>query len=339
MHHRDRAWSCAYWDGSLAHVGAARGDAPADADLVRAAQAGDVSALGALLARYRAALLATAMALSGYGPDAEDAVQEACMIALRRIGDLRDPAAAGAWLRTVVRNACRKQYLSPANLPLAEGRAAVLRSPEPDPAQLLEQSATRDWVWHAVEDLSPPLRLVVMLRYFSGVTAYQDIAGACGVPVGTVRSRLSEARGKLARALLATADAAHGDARALAERRRRDAEEQLAAVHSGELASAFAGSWSPAVEISGPPGFQAHGYGRLIRQLAQDAEDGAGNRLINVTASRDLAVWEFEMTSPPWDPEHCPPGAGWVLQLRSGWVERARLFHLRGRSPQRAQAA
>jgi RNA polymerase sigma-70 factor (ECF subfamily) len=320
-------------------MGTANPDAPGDVDLVHAAQAGDVGALGALLARHRPALLAVAMSLVGYRPEAEDAVQEASLIALGRIGDLRDPAAAGAWLRTVVRNVCRRQYLSPTELPLGDGLAAALRSPEPDPAQLLERQATRDWVWHAVEELSPPLRLAVILRYFSGVTAYQDIADACGVPVGTVRSRLNEARGRLAQALLATADAAHGDARGLTEARRRYAEELLEAMRRGDLASAFAASFSPDVEVSGPPGFQAKGYGPLVRQLEQDQEDGVGNRLISVVASRDLAVWEFEMLSPPEDPHHCPPGAGWVLHLRSGWVERARLFHLRRPFPGRPRAA
>jgi RNA polymerase sigma-70 factor (ECF subfamily) len=171
------------------------------------------------------------------------------------------------------------------------------------------------------------------------VTAYQDIADVCGVPVGTVRSRLSEARVRLERALLATADAAHGDARALTKARRRYAEELMTAARRGELASAFAASWSPAVEVSGPPGFQAEGYSRLVRQLEQDQADGVGNRLINVAASRDLALWEFEMVSPPGDPYHCPPGAGWVLHLRSGWVEQARLYHLREPFPERAHEA
>ena len=310
-------------------------DAPTDEDLVCAARAGDASAIGVLLARHRANLLAIAVSLVGYGPDAEDAVQEASMIALRRIGELRDPAAAGPWLRTVVRNVCRLRHRSPEALPLDEGFAAVLRSAEPDPAELLERHATRDWIWHALEELPSHLRLVAMLRYFTGMSAYQDIADACGVPVGTVRSRLHEARGRLERALLAAADAAHGDVRAVTEARRRDMEELLGAMRRGELPSALAASsWSPTIEISGPPGFQAQGYGLLVRQLDQDLAEGVGYRLTGVVASRDLTVLEFEMLSPRDDPYHCPPGAGWVLHLRSGWVERARLFHLRRQSPE-----
>ncbi|MFD2419041.1 RNA polymerase sigma factor [Amycolatopsis pigmentata] len=310
--------------------------APTDADLVHAAKKGDVSALGSLLARHRPMLLAVAISLVGYGPDAEDAVQEASMIALRRIGDLRDPAAVGSWLRTVVRNACRMRYRSPTHVPLDGGLAALLPSAEPDPTELLGQHATRDWVWQAMEELSPPLRLVLMLRYFSDVTAYQDIAEACGVPIGTVRSRLNEARGKLARALLATADTAHGDIRAVTEERRRHTEELLTSVRHGEAASALATSWLPTVAVSGPGGLGAQGYGQVVRGLEQDLLDGVDHRLSNVVASGDIAVCEFTLRSPPEDPFHCPPGAAWVLHLRSGWVEQARLFHVRRQVPELA---
>lgn len=50
---------------------------------------------------------AVALSLLGHGPDAEDAGEDAAPTALRRIGDVRDPAAVDAWLRTVVRNTAR----------------------------------------------------------------------------------------------------------------------------------------------------------------------------------------------------------------------------------------
>ncbi|HYZ80194.1 MAG TPA: sigma factor-like helix-turn-helix DNA-binding protein, partial [Solirubrobacteraceae bacterium] len=48
-----------------------------------------------------------------------------------------------------------------------------------------------------------------MLRHFSSASSYEAIAELCDVPVGTVRSRLSAARARLAEELLATAAAAH----------------------------------------------------------------------------------------------------------------------------------
>ena len=78
-----------------------------DTDLVRAAQAGDIAALGALLERYRAQMMAVAVSMLGHHPDTEDVVQDACIKALRRIGDVRDPAAVRGWLIAIVANGCR----------------------------------------------------------------------------------------------------------------------------------------------------------------------------------------------------------------------------------------
>ncbi|SNS89935.1 RNA polymerase sigma-70 factor, ECF subfamily [Asanoa hainanensis] len=299
-----------------------------DTDLVLAAQSGDVSSLGSLLTRHRAGQLAVAYGILGAGPDAEDAVQEAALVALRRIGDLRDPSAVGPWLRMIVRNACKMRLRGPVSTALDERVAATLPSSEPDPAELLEQHAARDWVWHALDGLSPSLRLVVMLRHFTGVTSYQDIADACAVPVGTVRSRLSEARRKLAEALLATADEAHDDVTARAAARRRSAEEAFVAMDRGHFASVLAEDWSPTVESFWPPGIQATGHAFLLRGMDNDLADGVGHKLTNVVASRDLDIWEFDLVSPPEDPTHCPPGAVWVQHRAGGLVQRARLFHL-----------
>jgi len=53
-----------------------------------------------------------------------------------------------------------------------------------DPALLLEDHAARDRVWHAVEQLSEPLRVVTLLRYFTGVKTYEQIGAVCGIPAG-----------------------------------------------------------------------------------------------------------------------------------------------------------
>ncbi|RKN34410.1 RNA polymerase sigma factor [Micromonospora musae] len=313
-----------------------RGGGPTDADLVRAAQVGEVSALGLLLARHRSAMLAVAITLLGYGPDAEDAVQDATVVALRRVGDVRDPEAVGPWLRAVVRNVCRARRARH-DLPLDDPLAAALRSPEPDPAEALERHALRDWVWHALEQLSPPLRLVLVLRYFTGVTTYQDIADACGVPIGTVRSRLAEARDRLARAVLATAEAAHDDSASLTSARWRRAEETLSAARRGDLGT-FAAYWSPTLEGHWPRGDRSFGRRRVLGVLERDLGAGVHHHLANVVAGRDLTIWEIELVNPADDPFHCPPRAVWIHHLESGRAQRCRLFHAR-RPLERSAAA
>jgi DNA-directed RNA polymerase specialized sigma24 family protein len=101
------------------------GGAPRDSELVRAAQVGDVGALGLLFARHRAGMYAVSLALLGHSQDAEDAVQEAALIALRRIGDIRDPDAVGPWLRMVVRNACRAKLRKTSAVPMADTTRAT----------------------------------------------------------------------------------------------------------------------------------------------------------------------------------------------------------------------
>ncbi|WP_405057898.1 sigma-70 family RNA polymerase sigma factor [Kribbella sp. NBC_01505] len=301
-----------------------------DSELVRAACSGEIGALGILLARHRPGMTAVAVSILGAGPDADDAVQEAMAVALARIGDVRDPAAVGPWLRQVVRNACLTQLRARRPLPLDDQLHAVLPSTEPDPAELLERHATRDWVWRALEDLSPPLRLVMMLRHFSGVTAYQDIADACGIPVGTVRSRLAKARGQLSTSLLATADDAHSDVNALAAVRRREVEDTLVAAERGTLAEVLAAHWSRDAGYSwwGGRG-DTSGF---LRAMYQDIADGVRGRVTNVLASGELAVSEIELFSPPEDPSHCPPKVVWVQRLQDGRLRDLRLFH-----PQRVE--
>src|SRR5262252_3035427 len=74
-----------------------------DAELASLARGGEVEALAALLERYRPSLYAAAIGLLRNRDDALDAVQETCVVALARLGVLRDPEAAGGWLHAVLR--------------------------------------------------------------------------------------------------------------------------------------------------------------------------------------------------------------------------------------------
>jgi RNA polymerase sigma-70 factor (ECF subfamily) len=199
-----------------------------------------------------------------------------------------------------------------------------------DPAEVLDRHALRDWVWSALEDLSPGLRLVTMLRYFTDVTSYEDIAALCATPVGTVRSRLNHARTKLAHALLGSADRVHDDAAGLTALHRRVAEETMVSAHRGELASALSDRWSPQAHVTWPTGKRT-GLDYLDTAFKRDLSDGVRHELLNVVASREVVIWEAALHNPPEDPFHCPPGVVWVHFLDRGRVSRLRLYHPRRR--------
>jgi RNA polymerase sigma factor (sigma-70 family) len=176
-----------------------------NADLVRAAQDGDREALGVLILRHQGTMYSAACAVLGPGPDAEDAVQDAALTALRQIGSVREPAAIAFWLRTIVRNACLMQLRASRTartVPVGDFTQLELPSNEPTPEETAERREADDRVWRAVQDLTEVSRIVVYLRYFSNTQSYEEIAEVCRVPVGTVRSRLNQAKRNLAPSLL-----------------------------------------------------------------------------------------------------------------------------------------
>ncbi|MEU4675557.1 sigma-70 family RNA polymerase sigma factor [Micromonospora sp. NPDC023737] len=315
-------------------MGAAADDSP----LVRLAQTGDATALGVLLSRHEAQMRAVAVSMLGYGPDAEDAVQDAMVIALSRIGEVRDPAAVGAWLRTVVRNNCRMVLRAARPLPVAEPEWFALPADSPTPEQALDRGALRDWVWHAIDALSESDRLVTLLRYFSDASSYDQIATLAGLPVGTVRSRLNHARRKLADGLRAAGTAAHPDAAAATDARWREGRDTLAAAMRGDWERVVRDTWWPDAEMLVPEIGVRGGRDFAVKGMTNDLNDGVRQRLRNVVASRDLLIWETDLISPPDDPEHCPPGALWLYELNEGRVRRMTLFHPTGSRESRSSA-
>lgn len=296
-----------------------------DAALTLAAQAGDVSALALLLERHRPGMRAVAVSLLGAGPDVDDVMQEAALVALRRIVDVRDPAAVGPWLRMVVRNSCRTLLRASRRVEPVE--EVPLPPDGATPERVLETHALRNWIWEAVEALSPTLRLPVVLRYFStGITSYQQIAEACAVPVGTVRSRLSQARTALAQALTATTATAHEDAIRRTEDSWHEAHDLLAAAERGEFAKVVKDRYSPEVALlSG--GERLGGADLLLAGMDWDLSAGVRQRPLHVVAGRSLVVWEMELINPPDNPDHCPPGVAWIMTLDGGRFDRVSLHH------------
>ncbi|RZU10356.1 RNA polymerase sigma-70 factor (ECF subfamily) [Kribbella rubisoli] len=304
--------------------------APQDSDLLRAANSGDAGSLGLLLARHRAGMQAVAVSVLGHSHDAEDAVQEAAMIALRRVSDVRDPDAVGPWLKMVVRNVCRARLRKMSAVPVAEPATVARLDVVPDPAEILDQHALRDWVWTALEDLTPGLRLVTLLRYFTDVSSYEEIAALCDLPVGTVRSRLHQARAKLRDALLTSADGVYDDVATATALHRELAEDFMESGRRGQLASAIADRWSSEAQVLWPTGKRTD-MGYLPEAFDRDVSDGVRQEVVNVVASREVVIWEAALISPPEDPTHCPPSVVWVHHLDQDRVGKVRLYHPRQR--------
>ncbi|MCA2219573.1 RNA polymerase sigma factor [Jidongwangia harbinensis] len=297
-----------------------------DEELGRRARGGDATAFATLTERHRAALRATAIACLGTVDEADDAVQEAVLLALRRLPQLRDPQAAGAWLKAIVRNVCRMQLRSRRPAPVAEPQLLLPSATEPGPEEAFDRNTARDWVWHGVATLSEPVREVTLLRYFTRFSSYEQIAQVCGIRVDTVGSRLRDGRRALARALRETAGEAHAAADAVAAAQRRTAQQHAATINDGHGARVFDDWFRPDLSLT----LMGHLVGdRATLRAMTDMTLSAGVtvRLHDAIGSRDVVVWDMNFVNPSDDPEHCPPATAWLLRLRGGRVARLRVAY------------
>lgn len=134
--------------------------------------------------------------LTGSGPDAEDAVQEACVRALSYFDGFRGEDGR-SWLLAIVRNTCYDRLRK--NRPALELVETADDAPGPEELQL--RAADREMVRGCLEGLPPEYREVLVLRELEEMS-YREIAQVTGVPIGTVMSRLSRGRAALKSALL-----------------------------------------------------------------------------------------------------------------------------------------
>jgi RNA polymerase sigma factor (sigma-70 family) len=141
--------------------------------------------------------------------DAEDAVQECYLRALKHFDSYRGPAMK-PWLLAILRNVCRAEYARRASSPTGpiedvadkeEQTPLWSEAPETPEAQVLRQRDAST-IRRLVNALAEPFRETFVLREIQNLS-YREIADVAEVPVGTVMSRLARARAMLRSAWLA----------------------------------------------------------------------------------------------------------------------------------------
>jgi RNA polymerase sigma-70 factor, ECF subfamily len=141
--------------------------------------------------------------------DAEDAVQECYLRALKHFDGYRGPAMK-PWLFAILRNVCRAEYARRANSPtsgIEEVRDDAEQAPLWHEAQDTPETQilkTRDAsaIRKLIDALAEPFRETFVLREINNLS-YREIAQTVGAPVGTVMSRLARARAMLRSAWIA----------------------------------------------------------------------------------------------------------------------------------------
>lgn len=116
--------------------------------------------------------------------EAEDAVQDACLVAWRERSSLRDPDRFGAWFDRILINGCRDRLRGRRR---QQVRAIALEAASVDPSEAPDTDDGN--LDAALDDLDLDHRLVVLLRYWRDLPL-EAIAERLDIPLGTVKSRL-----------------------------------------------------------------------------------------------------------------------------------------------------
>lgn len=180
--------------------------APSDAELLAAHHAGDPEAFPTLFWRYRNLLKATAAGVLRNGHDADDAVQDAMVRALRHSHTLRDPAKLSGWLKTLTLRAAinilaRSRTAERATIPTEPAAFADEASAETtDPYAAVDLALALP---HALDQVHPDLATTWALVVLCDRPP-AEVAAQLGIALGTVKSRLARARGQIAETLRET---------------------------------------------------------------------------------------------------------------------------------------
>ncbi len=171
-----------------------------DARLLRRLQEGQAQAFAELLDREGGRVRALVLRMGVSPSDADDVTQEIWLAVFKGVGSFRGEAQLSTWVYRLAINCClkwrEKHGRAPAQIKGDELEQVASTEANTLPPRELERRELGEQVRAALEHLSDAHRAVVVLHEMHGLT-YAQCAQALQVPVGTVKSRLFNAFGRL----------------------------------------------------------------------------------------------------------------------------------------------
>ncbi|HYI46357.1 MAG TPA: sigma-70 family RNA polymerase sigma factor [Actinomycetota bacterium] len=158
---------------------------------------GEQEAFDELMRRHEARIFALAFRMTGSRADALDATQDTFVAAFRQAHKFRKDAAFGTWLFRIGINAC-KDFLRKRNRHPWEGDEQLEHTAAPGDVE--RTASLRVDIVRALEALPEEYREAVCMHDLGGIP-YEEIARLSGAPVGTIKSRISRGRRRLAELL------------------------------------------------------------------------------------------------------------------------------------------
>jgi RNA polymerase sigma-70 factor (ECF subfamily) len=180
-----------------------------DGEVAYHALSGSEAAAREIVRRYERPVFNLIDRLVRESPVSEELTQDAFLKIFRKLHTFDARQRLSAWILRIAHNTAidylrrhRPVVLSFDAAPDPQRGALVdeLADESPMPDQLLDQSRTAETIEHALDELRPEYRAVLVLRYQEGLD-YEEIAGIVNRPIGTVKTFIHRARRALARAI------------------------------------------------------------------------------------------------------------------------------------------
>ena len=176
-------------------------DSRTEAEIIEACKQGDREAFRDLFETHKDRVYTIALHYSGNEAMAHDVTQQVFLKLFTSIGQFHENSLFTTWLYRIVANACTDEHRKRRRfVPFSqeiEVRTMVGKSSQ---EETYHRREVADSVRGAIGELTPKLRLPILLKYVEGLS-YDEIAESLGVSIGTVSSRLNRGHKMLARKL------------------------------------------------------------------------------------------------------------------------------------------
>jgi RNA polymerase sigma factor (sigma-70 family) len=300
--------------------------------LIKEAKKGNIECYTCIFESVKPALYAKALKMFGFGTKAKDALQDTYLMAFSKLNQLKDPDNFNTWIHTILRNQClllkrseKKLLLSPDFSPYDQSE---LQNNNCDSyLDLLKTKGIKATYLELISRLEEKKRAVVLLRFYSDFNSYKEIAAILNIPIGTVRSRLAQAKKELYRTI----------SRHLKKERKmefiphsnkygEEIREDWNQFYNGDRMR-FLSHFKEGVQIRFSSGKRGYGLKRWADEWDVDLITGVRFRPNMVVESGNISVIEGPIINPPDKPALCPQEGGFVFYHQKGKVSKIHIHY------------
>ena len=294
---------------------------------VNDARAGDAQAWSFLYGQLYAKLYSLALRICGNAPEAKDALQNTFIIAYLKLGSLKDPSVFGNWIKKILLHHCYR---------ILNNRNKINNSGSICPDDVLSENEvnrklefvdSQARLYSSLAKLPEVLHSTILLRYFSEFQSYDQIARILSVPVGTIRSRLNQAKEKLSENWKH-----HENTDGQIFRQNQEWNEfyssTFSALHKHDsYKNRFLDHLQSDIEIVYSKQQKSSGRRLIDKEINEDRKFGSWFTPVNIHSSGSISVVEVKHFNSAEHPDHCPENSVFVLYRDKGKVNRMNFHH------------